>query len=224
MDYPPDRMHALASKLDHTLLRADATRDDVDRLCREAREHGFAAVCVHGSRVAQAARNLSGSAVAVACVVGFPHGACGRRTKAFAAGAALEAGATELDCVIDLGALADGDDARVVDDLAGVVDRAAAEGALVKAILETGLQDAEGKERAARLAVEAGVAFVKTSTGCGPPGATVEDVRLLRGIVGPRLGVKASGGIRTREQALALVEAGADRLGTSSAPALIGGS
>jgi deoxyribose-phosphate aldolase len=209
---------ALAAVLDHTLLRPDATAADIDRLCEEARRHGFHAVCLQPCWVARAARALAGSGVGVASVVAFPHGASVAAIKAAEAARAVADGATELDVVANLGWIRAGDDAALTADLAAVV--AAAPGIPVKAILETNLFPAERKAAAARAACAAGVAFVKTSTGFGTA-ATEEDVALLRRVVGPSVGVKASGGIRTRAQALALLAAGASRLGTSASVTLV---
>ena len=211
---------SLASRIDHTLLRADATEPQIRRLCDEALEHGFAAVCVNSRWIGLVATLLRGSATAACSVVGFPLGAMLAPAKAVEAALAFEAGARELDMVLDLGAMLSGDDAAVRSDIEGVV--AAAPAARVKVILETGLLDAAGIQRACVLAAEAGAHFVKTSSGFGPRGASVEDVRLMRAAVGDALGVKASGGIRDRRSALALVEAGADRLGSSSGVAIVG--
>jgi len=212
---------ALAALIDHTLLAADATPARIERLCAEARAHAFAAVCVNGAHVRLAAGRLTGSTVAVCAVVGFPLGAMATRAKVEEARLALDDGARELDMVLALGALKAGDDAGVVRDVAGVAELAHAGGARVKVILETGLLAADEVERAARLAVAGGADFVKTSTGFGPRGASLEDVRRLRAAVGPEVGVKASGGVRTRAFALELLEAGATRLGTSAGVELV---
>ena len=210
----------LAAVFDHTLLRPDAVTGDVDRLCDEARRFGFHAVCVQPCWVARAARALAGSGVAVASVVAFPHGASTTAVKAAEAARAVADGATELDLVANLGWIRAGDDAAVRDEVAAVV--AAAPRALVKVILETTLFSDDRKAAAARAACAGGAAFVKTSTGFGGGGATVEDVALLRRAVGPGPGIKASGGIRTRDQAVALLAAGATRLGASGSVALVG--
>ena len=207
--------------LDHTLLKPDSTRRDARRVCEEARTHGFAAACVLPSWVADAADILDGSGVAVCTVVGFPHGNAPAQSKAAEAATAVADGATEIDMVINLSALKSGSDLLVMDDIQAVVDAAGMGGALVKVILECALLTDEEKRRAARMCVEAGTAFVKTSTGFASGGATVEDVRLLRAVVGDEIGVKAAGGIRAVEDARALVEAGASRLGTSNAVALL---
>lgn len=213
----------LAALIDHTLLKPDATETMVRRLCAEARQYGFAAVCVNPVYVKLAAEELKGSPVRVATVVGFPLGATFTEVKVRETALAVAAGAAEIDMVIDLGALKDGRIRRVEEDVAAVVREAAAGGATVKAILETALLTEEEKVTAARLAVAAGAAFLKTSTGFGPGGATVEDVRLLKQTVGDKAGVKASGGIRTAEAALAMVAAGASRIGTSAGVAIMEG-
>ena len=211
----------LAARIDHTLLLPGATAAEVRALCDEARRFGFAAVCVTSSRVALAAACLRGSGVLVAAVVGFPHGSALAEAKACEARLAVRLGAGEIDMVANLGALADGDWAAVHDDVRAVVD--AAGGRPVKVILETGALTQEQKIAGAVLARLAGAAFVKTSTGFGPGGATVVDVRLLRRVVGPAMGVKASGGIRTAAQARALLDAGATRIGTSSGVEMVTG-
>jgi len=213
----------LARYIDHTLLRPDATADDVRRLCDEALAHRFHAVCVHGSRVALASARLEDSdpAVLVAAVVGFPLGSGVTDSKRFEVESVIDLGAQEVDVVLNVGKLKDGDDRGVLRELRDLVE--AAETVPVKLILETGLLTDDEKRRACSLAVEAGIKMVKTSTGFGKGGATVEDVRLLRECVGPRLGVKASGGIRDVATALAMIDAGATRLGTSAGIAIIEG-
>lgn len=215
----PDR-RSLARLLDHTLLKPDATGAEIERLCGEARRLGFATVCVHPSWVELCVRLLEGSGVGVCAVVGFPLGATTSAVKAAEAREAAANGARELDMVLHLGALKSGDDAAVLEDIRAV--RAAVPGRTLKVILETGLLSREEKVRACLLAREAGADFVKTSTGFGPGGATVEDVRLLRETVGPRMGVKASGGIRDAAAAAAMIAAGATRLGTSASVAIVG--
>lgn len=212
---------ALAGFIDHTLLRADATAAEIDRLCAEALEHGFASVCVNGAWVARCAERLRGSSVAVCAVAGFPLGAMASAAKAGEARVALDDGAREIDVVAHLGALKAGDDDLVVRDLAAVAAVCRERRALLKVILETALFDDAGKARAAGLAVRAGADFVKTSTGFGPGGATLADVALLRRTVGPRIGVKASGGIRDAATARAMLAAGATRLGTSASAAIV---
>lgn len=213
--------HALARRIDHTLLRPDATGADVDRLCAEACAFGFAAACVQPVFAARATRRLAGSGVGLCVVVSFPHGASSSAVKAVEARRAVEDGADEVDMVLALGALRAGEHAAVRDDIAAVV--AAAARARVKVILETALLTDAEKEIGARLAVQAGAHFVKTCTGFGGGGATEADVALLRRVVGPAFGVKASGGIRTRAQAVALLAAGADRLGCSMSVAVVTG-
>ncbi len=212
---------ALAARIDHTLLRPEATPADVDRVCAEALRYGCAAVCVHPIYVARAAARLAGTPVKVATVVGFPLGASLTAAKVAEAALALGQGAQEIDMVLPVGLLKAGELAAVRADLQAVIAVCHAAGALCKVILETALLTPEEKVLAARLAVEAGADFVKTSTGFGPGGATVEDVALLRRAVGPSIGVKAAGGIRTAEQAVAMIEAGADRLGTSATVAIL---
>ena len=224
MNYPAasSRLAAmieLAAYIDHTLLRPDATAADIQRLCAEAREHRFHAVCVNGSRVELARHCLEDSAVKVVAVAGFPLGAMEADAKRFEVEAAVDAGAQELDVVMNLGRLKDGNPKVVLRELCDVVE--AAQGMPVKVIIETCLLTDDEKRLACGLAVESGASFVKTSTGFGPGGATVADVRLLRAAVGPKLGVKAAGGIRDRATALALIEAGANRLGTSAGVAML---
>ena len=205
-----------AKYIDHTLLRPDSTRRDARRASEEAATHGFAACCVLPAWVADAAEILDGSSVAICTVVGFPHGIAPAQAKAVETAMAVADGATEIDTVINISALKSGADLLVMDDLQAVVDAAGMGGAIVKVILECGLLTDKEKQRAAKLCVDAGAAFVKTSTGFAASGATVEDVRLLRAAVGPDIGVKAAGGIRTVQDALALIEAGANRIGTSA--------
>jgi deoxyribose-phosphate aldolase len=209
----------LAALIDHTLLRPEADGREVDRLCVEALRFGFAAVCVQPIWVARAARTLSGSRVGVASVVAFPHGASLTATKVVEAARARDDGATELDVVANLAAIRAGDDRAITDEVGVVVE--AARGAVVKLILETTFWSPERVMAAARAAVAGGAAFVKTSTGFTGGGATEDAVRALRAAVGPTVGVKASGGIRTRGQALAMVAAGANRVGASSSVAIV---
>lgn len=210
---------ALARLIDHTLLRADATPAEVRRLCEEALAHRFKAVCINPIHVGLAAGILAGSDVAPCSVVGFPLGASMSEDKAAEAAGAVRRGAAEIDMVIALGALKDGDHAAVRADIAAV--RAACRGQVLKVIIETCLLDEPQKRLACTLAVEAGVDFIKTSTGFSTGGATVADVALMRATVGDAVGVKASGGVRSLEAARALVAAGATRLGTSSGVALV---
>lgn len=211
----------LAKTIDHTLLAADARRAQIDRLCQEARTHGFYSVCVNSAQVPHAAAQLAGSAVKVCAVVGFPLGAGLSAAKAFEAEQAIAAGAGEIDMVLNLGWLKDGLLEEVSADIAAV--QAACGAVPLKVILETGLLDDEQKRQACRICRDLGVAFVKTSTGFGHGGATLDDVRLMREEVGPEMGVKASGGVRDRATAQAMLDAGATRLGTSSGVAIVSG-
>lgn len=207
------RLGELAGLIDHTLLRPEATPDDIRRLCREALEWGFHAVCVNPRFVALAAAELAGSRVSVCAVVGFPLGATTTAAKAFEAGQAVAAGAAELDAVLPVGLLKAGEDREVVRDIAAVVE--AAGSALVKVIIEAPLLTGEEIARACRLVREARTGFVKTGTGFFGR-AEPEHVRRVKEAAGPGVGVKAAGGIRTLADALAMLDAGADRLGTSA--------
>ena len=203
---------------DHTILKADATREMVERVCREAREHHFMSVCVNSYYTGFVADELQGSDVRVCTVVVFPLGQMSTKAKAAEARIAVEDGADEIDMVINVGALKGGDDAVVFEDIRAV--RKACEGKVLKVIIETCLLNEEEKVRACRLAMEAKADFVKTSTGFSTGGATKEDVALMRKTVGDTMGVKASGGIRDKEKAVEMLEAGADRLGTSATIAI----
>jgi xanthosine phosphorylase len=209
----------LAKTIDHTLLAPDATDSQIRELCRQAAEHRFYSVCVNSANVPLAASALAGSGVKVCSVVGFPLGAGLSAAKAFEASAAIAAGAGEIDMVINLGALKSGRFDAVKDDIAAV--HAACGAVPLKVILETGLLSDDEKVRVCEICRELGVAFVKTSTGFGHGGATIADVTLMRRTVGPDLGVKASGGVRDRQAAIAMIEAGATRLGTSSGVAIV---
>jgi len=211
-----------AKYVDHTVLKPETVRETVTRFCDEARRYGFAAVCVNPCWVSFARERLRGSGVKVATVIGFPLGANTSLAKAFEARDAIAAGADELDMVINLGALKDRQDDVVERDIRGVVE--AAGKAPVKVIIETSALTDEEKERACRIAAHAGAAFVKTSTGFGKGGATPEDVALMKRAAGPGVAVKASTGVKTREDADRLIAAGATRLGTSSGPAIVGGA
>ena len=212
----------IAALIDHTLLKPDTTAAQIERLCREARQYGFAAVCVNPCRVAQAAALLAGSPVKTATVIGFPLGANRTETKVAEARAALRDGARELDMVLNLGALKSGDDAPVLRDIAAVVGLCHAENAHGKVILETCLLALSEKERACALCIQAGADFVKTSTGFSTGGATVEDVALMSRLVRPHgLGVKASGGIRCLADLQRMLAAGATRIGTSAGMAIV---
>ena len=211
-------MNNLASSIDHTLLKADATEAQITRLCAEAREHRFASVCVNPRWVALCAQLLAGSGVRVCTVIGFPLGASSSAIKAAEARQAVADGADELDMVISVGDLKAGNYEFVRTDIRGVVK--AAEGRTVKVIIEACLLTDEEKSLACKLAMAAGADFVKTSTGFSTGGATVADVKLMRAAVGPNFGVKAAGGIRTRKDALAMIEAGANRIGASAGIAI----
>ena len=213
---------SVARLIDHTLLRPDATADDVRKLCAEARQYVFASVCINPYWVPLAAAELSGSGVKVCTVIGFPSGAHAPDVKAYEARRAVEQGAEEIDMVINIGALKSKDYALVEQDIRGVV-QAGARDTVVKVILETSLLTREEKIMACSLAKAADADFVKTSTGFGGGGATVEDVMLMRETVGPEIGVKASGGVRTRDDAEKLVAAGATRLGASAGVKIVRG-
>lgn len=211
----------IASRIDHTHLKPDATEDDIRNLCREAREYGFAAACVNPVWVNLCRRLLQDTGVMVATVVGFPLGAMSAEAKAEEAARAVTEGSDELDMVMNLGFLKSGRDAEVEEDIRGVVQ--AAGGKTVKVIIETALLTEEEKAKTCRLARQAGAHFVKTSTGFSKGGATVHDVALMRRTVGDSMGIKASGGIRTAEQARRLLTAGATRIGTSAGVGIITG-
>jgi deoxyribose-phosphate aldolase len=209
----------LAQAIEHTVLRPDATAHDVDQLCAEAREHRFRCVCVNGSRVLQAYSRLEESGVKISATVGFPLGATDADVKRFEAESAIDHGAHEIDAVMNIGRLLDGDLAYVLRELRDIVE--AADERPVKVILETCLLTREQKITACKVVLDSGAQFVKTSTGFAAAGATVEDVRLLRETVGDRFGVKAAGGIRDARTALGMLAAGANRIGTSSGPAIL---
>ncbi|MGG4549559.1 deoxyribose-phosphate aldolase [Rossellomorea marisflavi] len=205
----------IANMIDHTLLKPESTKEQVEILCQEAKEYTFASVCVNPTWVAYAHELLEGTQVKVCTVIGFPLGASTPEVKAFETKDAIANGATEVDMVINIGALKSGDDALVKRDMEAVV--AATKGkALSKVIIETCLLTDEEKVKACKLAVEAGADYVKTSTGFSTGGATVADITLMRKTVGPDIGVKASGGVRSLEDAQNMIEAGATRLGASS--------
>lgn len=200
--------------IDHTLLKADSVQSQFDQLIDEAKTYDFASVCVNPCWVAYAAEALKDSDVKVCTVVGFPLGATTSATKAFETKDAIANGADEIDMVINIGLLKQGDDQAVEDDMRAVVE--ASGDKLVKVIIEACLLTDEEKVRACQLAVKAGVDFVKTSTGFSTGGATISDVKLMRQTVGPDIGVKAAGGARSLEDAMAFIEAGATRIGTSA--------
>ncbi len=216
-----DRPDTIAALIDHTLLKPDSTRADISRVCAEARQALFASVCINPFWVRMAKAELEGSSVRVCTVIGFPLGANEPETKFAEAQRALVNGATELDVVQNIGALRSGEVQLVRQELKQLAALAHASGALLKVILETGLLSEEEKRIACELAVEAGADFVKTSTGFAAGGATVEDVRLMRDIVGHAIGVKASGGVRTLAALRHMVAAGANRIGTSSGLAIL---
>ncbi|MFN7453426.1 MAG: deoxyribose-phosphate aldolase [Pseudobdellovibrionaceae bacterium] len=211
----------LASYIDHTLLKPEVTPDQIETLCREAAEHRFFGVCVNSCYIALAKKSLTGTSVKVVSVVGFPLGVMETSAKAFEAQRAVQLGADEIDMVINVGHFKAGNFNYVKDDIKAVVT--AAQGKPVKVILETSLLNEEQKRKACELSVDAGAHFVKTSTGFGGGGATKEDILLMRSVVGPKLGVKASGGVKNTEQAWEMIKAGATRLGTSSGVQLVQG-
>ena len=218
-DVPRD----LARYIDHTLLRPDATAADIERLCAEAREYGFAAVCINPTWVRRASDRLHGSDVAVASVIGFPFGASTTDVKALEARRAIRYGATEIDMVINIGALKSGMYDLVRDDIARVSDACREAGAANKVIIEAALLTDEEKVIACHLAKQAKADFVKTSTGYASGGATVFDVALMRETVGPKMGVKAAGGIRTAEDVEEMIAAGATRIGASAGVKIVTG-
>jgi deoxyribose-phosphate aldolase len=211
----------IAKMIDHTVLKPEATSEMVEKVCTEAKAFGFASVCINPVYVGLAANLLLGSNVKVCTVIGFPLGANSSIVKALEARDAVACGAQELDMVINIGALKNGNDSLVERDIAAVVE--AAGGRVVKVILETCLLTNEEKIRACKIAQKAGASFVKTSTGFNSGGATVDDISLMRRAVGPQMGVKASGGIRDLATAKAMIQAGANRLGTSSGVAIVQG-
>lgn len=213
----------LAKIIDHTLLKPDATQQEIAQLCFEARKYGFASVCVNPTWVSLCAQLLQGSPVKVCTVIGFPLGATSSETKAFETETAIKQGATEIDMVINIGALKARDLETVAKDIRGVVNAAHARGILVKVIIETALLTDEEKTIASLISKEAGADFVKTSTGFAGGGATVHDVELMRKTVGPQMGVKASGGVRTYEDAASMIKAGATRIGASAGVKIIQG-
>ena len=212
----------LAGIIDHTQLRPDATVAQIERLCAEALEFGFWAVCVNSMYIRRCKRLLADSPVKVCAVAGFPLGGGSRGSKAYEAKDAESLGADEIDMVINIGALRDGESGFVRDDIASVVD-ATSGNIVTKVILENCYLSEEEKIKGCRLAMEAGANFVKTSTGFGPSGAVVEDVALMRKTVGDKMGVKAAGGIRDLQTALRMIEAGATRIGTSSSVQIVAG-
>ena len=213
----------LAGYLDHTLLKPEASASDIDKLCAEAVEYGFAAVCVNPTWVKRAADNVRGSSVKVASVVGFPLGATPSEIKAMEARRAIRDGAREIDMVINIGALKSGDHEAVRKDIEKVSDACREAGAKNKVIIEAALLTDEEKVIASYLAKQAKADYVKTSTGFGPGGATVHDVLLMRETVGPEMGIKAAGGIRSAEDMKEMIAAGATRIGASAGVAIVTG-
>lgn len=214
---------SVAKLIDHTLLKPEATPDQVAQLCYEARKYGFASVCVNPGYVKLCADLLKGTEVKVCTVIGFPLGASAPDVKVFETETALRDGASEIDMVINIGALKGRDYTLVARDIAGVVQLAHAAGALVKVIIETALLSEEEKVTACLLSKEAGADYVKTSTGFSGGGATVADIALMRRVVGPDMGVKASGGVRDYADAKSLVDAGATRIGASAGVKIVAG-
>jgi deoxyribose-phosphate aldolase len=215
---PPVSPETLASAIDHTALKAETNEAAIRKLCEEARQFGFASVCVNPTWVPLCAELLADSPVKVCTVIGFPLGATLTSVKSFETTEAIAAGAAEVDMVINIGWLKDGRDSDVRHDIAAVVNaaKAADPNVLVKVIIETALLTEDEKRRASKLTQEAGADFVKTSTGFSSGGATVDDVSLMRSVVGESMGVKAAGGIRTAADAQAMIAAGATRLGASA--------
>ncbi|WLR60594.1 deoxyribose-phosphate aldolase [Guptibacillus hwajinpoensis] len=212
----------LAKMIDHTALKPDTSRAQIEKLCEEAREFNFASVCVNPTWVSLAAEMLQGAEAKVCTVIGFPLGAVTTETKAFETNDAIQKGATEVDMVINIGALKDRNNDLVEQDIKAVVEAAKGK-ALVKVIIETCLLTDEEKTRACELSVKAGADYVKTSTGFSTGGATVEDIKLMRNTVGPNIGVKASGGVRDLEGSQAMIDAGATRIGASAGVKIVQG-
>ena len=218
---PGQSSNSIAGMIDHTLLKANATQEEIGKLCEEARKYRFASVCVNPGYVAMSARLLNGSCVKVCTVIGFPLGSTTPTVKAIEARDAIANGAEEIDMVINIGALKSGNDHLVLEDIKAV--REATRGKVLKVIIETSYLTKDEKIRACKMAKQANADFVKTSTGFGSGGATVEDVALMREVVGPEMGVKASGGIKDAKAAEDLIKAGATRLGTSASIAIVSG-
>lgn len=215
----------MAKMIDHTMLKPAATEEEIAQLCREAADMGFATVCVNPSFIPQAVKTLKNTEVSVCTVVGFPLGATSKATKAFEAAEAVRRGAKEIDMVINVGFLKSGRTEDVLQDIRAVVEAVvgADNSAIVKVIIETCLLTDDEKVMACLLSKEAGAHFVKTSTGFSTGGATVQDIALMRNTVGAEMGVKASGGIRNTEQAIAMIKAGANRIGASAGLEIIAG-
>lgn len=215
-------MDNIASVIDHTLLKPETTEEMIIKLCKEAEEYGFYSVCVNPNYVSLASEILGDSDVKIATVVGFPLGANTKEVKAYETRKAIEDGAHEIDMVINIGALKSKDFSKVKEDIEAVVDAAGKE-AIVKVIIETCLLTDEEKVKACELAMEAGAHFVKTSTGFSTGGATVEDVKLMKSVVGDKMEIKASGGIRDYQKAMDMIEAGASRIGASASVQIVEG-
>lgn len=211
----------LAKYIDHTLLKANATYEDIEKLCKEAVDHGFKGVCVNPSFVEYAASLLKGKKTIVVAVVGFPLGATQTATKAFEAKEAVAAGAQEIDMVLNISALKEKNYQLVYQDICAVVNEV--KPLAVKVIIETCYLERDEKIVASTLAVVAGAKFIKTSTGFGPAGACVDDIKLIRSVIDDKVKIKASGGIKTFEEAMKMVEAGADRLGISTSVNIVMG-
>lgn len=216
IDPQGEKQSRLAKMIDHTLLKPDATVTQIDKLCQDALDYGFGVICVNSYWVRHCKRLLAGSQVKVAATVGFPLGAMASKVKISETKRAVKDGAEEIDMVINIGELKAGNLVAVARDIRGVVMAAHAHEAIVKVIIETGFLSDEEKITACLLAKEAGADFVKTSTGISTSGATVEDVALMRSVVGAEIGVKAAGGVRTYQDAINMIEAGANRIGASS--------
>jgi len=214
---------SIARMIDHTLLKPEATKQQVEELCAEAKQYGFASVCINPGYVKLCAQLLRDTSVKVCTVIGFPLGATSTESKTFEAERAIKDGAREVDMVINVGMLKSGEFDYVQNDIFAVVHAAHRNNVLAKVIIETGLLTDEEKIKACVLAKRAGADFVKTSTGFAKGGATVGDIALMRLVVGPDLGIKASGGVRTQEQAKALIESGADRIGASASVKIVTG-
>ncbi len=212
----------IARMIDHTLLKPDSTKEQIINLCKEAKEYQFATVCINPYWVPVVTKELEGTKVGITTVIGFPLGSTSTTTKMSETRDAIHAGATEVDMVINIGELKSGNDDAVKQDIEGVV-LAANKDAVVKVIIETGYLTKEEKQKACKLAKEAGADFVKTSTGFGPGSATPEDIALMREAVGPDMGVKASGGVRDLEAANKVISSGANRIGTSSGKEIVQG-
>src|SRR5690625_536829 len=215
-------MTEIAKMIDHTLLKPESTKEQIVQLCKEARQYGFATVCINPTWVSTAAQELEDFDVGITTVIGFPLGATTSFTKVAETRDAIANGATEIDMVMNVGALKSKEELKVYHDIKQVVQAASGQ-AVLKVILETGLLTNEEKILGCQLAKEAGADFEKTSTGFGPGKATVEDINLMREAVGPQIGVKASGGIRDSATAVAMIEAGANRIGASAGIAIITG-